>query len=181
MWDDPGPEPPAAGEAARAPRQLAVRLVLALLLGLLLGGLLMSFGVRFVRVEGDSMAPNLEQGDVVLVLLRPVFAWRIRPGDVVLAEVRGPRGGPPQQVIKRVARLIDSGGERFFFLRGDRPAISRDSRSFGPVPRQRVLGHAWLVFPRESRWRLEPVRRQLSPVSGSSPPATGSGPEPAGR
>ena len=40
-----------------------------------------------------------------------------------------------------------------FFLLGDMPEFSTDSRSFGPVPRSAIVGRAWLVYRPVSRWR----------------------------
>ena len=40
-----------------------------------------------------------------------------------------------------------------FFLLGDAPAFSTDSRSFGPVPRSAIVARAWLVYRPVSRWR----------------------------
>lgn len=40
-----------------------------------------------------------------------------------------------------------------FFLLGDAPAFSTDSRSFGPVPRGAIVARAWLVYRPVSRWR----------------------------
>ena len=40
-----------------------------------------------------------------------------------------------------------------YFLLGDAPAFSTDSRSFGPVPGSAIVGRAWLVYRPVSRWR----------------------------
>ena len=40
-----------------------------------------------------------------------------------------------------------------YFLLGDAPDYSTDSRSFGPVPRSAIVGRAWLVYRPVSRWR----------------------------
>jgi signal peptidase I len=162
-------------------RHLTRGLALAVLLGVLLGACLLSFAVRFVRVEGSSMAPALRDGDVVVVLLRPVVVREIRPGDVVLAQVRPSHGVDGQQVIKRVARRLDGSGGPHYVLRGDRRGVSRDSRQFGPIPISRVLGRAWLVLPREAPWRLGVVGDQRPGSVSDGGSATGRGPAPAGR
>lgn len=85
--------------------------------------------VRRVVVEGTSMAPTLAPGDRLLV----VRGRRPRAGDLVA--VADPRR-PGRLLVKRVAGqhlgLLD--------LRGDNPAASTDSRSFGPVPPSAVRG-----------------------------------------
>ena len=40
-----------------------------------------------------------------------------------------------------------------FFLLGDAPEFSTDSRVFGPVPRSGIVARAWLVHRPVSRWR----------------------------
>jgi len=99
---------------------------------------------RRVAVEGHSMEPTLSPGDRLLVLR----ARRPRPGDVVA--VRDPRDG--RVLVKRIGALGDDG----VVLRGDNPAASTDSRSFGPVPRGAVLGT--VVRRYAPAWRAGPVR-----------------------
>jgi nickel-type superoxide dismutase maturation protease len=76
-----------------------------------------------VEVVGDSMLPTLRPGDWLL-------AWRsrsARPGHIVIV-ARPDR--PDLLVIKRVVRR-DAGG---WWVQGDNPAGSDDSRLFGHVP-----------------------------------------------
>lgn len=89
--------------------------------------------VCLIAVEGHSMRPALEEGDRLLVVRRR----RYRPGDVVAA--RDPRD-PGRVVVKRVAE-VDGSGDRFVLL-GDDPDASTDSRTFGSVHRNQVLGLA---------------------------------------
>ena len=77
-----------------------------------------------VVVAGSSMRPTLEPGDR-LVTLRP--PWGPRVGGLVLAP--DPRRAE-RMLIKRVHAL---GGD-LVELRGDAPAHSTDSRTFGAVP-----------------------------------------------
>jgi len=102
--------------------------------------------VRRVAVQGDSMRPALEPGDRLLVLrlLRP------RPGDVVA--VVDPRDGE-RVMVKRVA-AVDPDDGRVTVL-GDNPAASTDSRMFGPVRSDHVLGRAvYRYWPEQRRGRL---------------------------
>lgn len=80
-----------------------------------------------VDVAGPSMSPTLRDGDVVLV------AWgaRVRTGDLAL--VRGPGGRP---LVKRAVRP-EAGG---WWVLGDNPDGSTDSRHFGAVAPADVLG-----------------------------------------
>ncbi|CAM3458719.1 S26 family signal peptidase [Kibdelosporangium persicum] len=79
--------------------------------------------IRFVTVRGPSMAPTLKDGDVVLVRRTS----KARPGDVVLVRWAS---RPGQLSIKRVR-------EPGYFVVGDNPFASTDSRELGPAE---VLG-----------------------------------------
>lgn len=75
-----------------------------------------------VRIIGPSMEPALKNGDCWVVRL----GGRVSVGDVVLA-VHPLRTG--LQIVKRVVRAEGSG----WWVEGDNPDSSDDSRSFGPV------------------------------------------------
>jgi nickel-type superoxide dismutase maturation protease len=81
-----------------------------------------------IRIIGPSMAPALENGQ--LWLMTP---GRIRPGRIV---VFTEPGRPELLSVKRVRRGVDAD----WWLEGDNPAHSTDSRDFGPVPRSMIHG-----------------------------------------
>jgi nickel-type superoxide dismutase maturation protease len=100
---------------------------------------LLPFG--FVVVSGPSMVPTLRHGDRVLVRYRA----RARPGDVVVAT----RPDQPSLVIVKRAVRREAGG---WWLEGDNPFGSDDSRAFGLVADAAILGR---VVGRLGRpWRL---------------------------
>lgn len=68
------------------------------------------------------MAPALQDGDWIVAR----FCARARVGDVVVVEHPG---RPGFLVVKRVARLGPDG----YWVLGDCPDASTDSRQFGPV------------------------------------------------
>ncbi len=105
-------------------------LLLALLLSLLVG-LLGTLGRVYMRyeVEGDSMLPTLAPGDRVLVRK----GKRFRAGDIVV--VKDPRD-TSRLLSKRVEGLSDIEA----FVLGDNPNSSTDSRHFGPVPLDLIVG-----------------------------------------
>jgi nickel-type superoxide dismutase maturation protease len=80
--------------------------------------------------EGTSMNPTLKDGEVVLVDREA----EIEVGDIVVAR------HPIEQnneVVKRVQRINDRGN---YFLIGDNPDDSTDSRHYGPVKREYIKG-----------------------------------------
>ena len=91
-------------------------------------------------VSGASMVPTYYSGDRLLVR----YGARVRAGDVVLA--RDPRV-PERTLVKRAARR-ESGG---WWLLADNPYAPGDSRQFGAVPDELVLGRVLLRLGRGER------------------------------
>src|SRR5690349_3155031 len=87
---------------------------------------------RAIRVEGDSMLPNLKNGDGILI---DADAF-ISAGDIVLAKHPFKKS---VIILKRLAE-IDANGN--YFLVGDNPAESTDSRTFGAISAKHILGKA---------------------------------------
>jgi nickel-type superoxide dismutase maturation protease len=83
-----------------------------------------------MRVEGDSMMPSLRSGDRVLIDPKA----SVKPGDVVLA--RHPYRSSVQ-ILKRLSSIEPDGR---FYLSGDNPDDSTDSRTFGTLARSDILG-----------------------------------------
>ena len=115
--------------------------------------------LRILRIFGHSMSPVLNPGELVLVR-EGVFDDRSpRKGELVA--VRPSKLGG-QAFVKRIAALpservtIDGKEWRLsrdeFFLLGDRVEHSLDSRIFGPVTRDELIGPVqarlwpWTVF-----------------------------------
>ncbi|MDE1821393.1 MAG: S26 family signal peptidase [Euryarchaeota archaeon] len=105
-------------------------------------------------VADRSMVPSFQPGDRLLV-----ERWNVRsppptPGEVIVLhdpEVEG------RLLLKRVAKVTTGppelhGGPRFHVeVRGDALDESRDSRAFGPVPGDRLVGRAWYRYAPEAR------------------------------
>jgi signal peptidase I len=87
--------------------------------------------IRLLRVRGQSVSPQVEDGDFVLVLKLPIF-FPIRVGDLIVF-----RKAPYGILIKQVSDLVDKGNG--FWVCGTHPA-SVDSHTFGVVQAQEVLG-----------------------------------------
>ncbi len=82
--------------------------------------------------EGPSMNPTLSDGEVVLVDKNA----EIGVGDIVVA-IHPLK--PGLQVVKRVGQITDNGR---YFLIGDNPDQSTDSRDYGAVAREYIIGKA---------------------------------------
>jgi len=105
---------------------------------------------RRVEVRGPSMLPTLADGERLLVRR----TRRVRPGDLVV--VRDP-DDPGRLLVKR---LLAREGSRLW-LGGDNPRASRDSRAFGPVGRDLLVGVAWYRYaPSSAAGRLARPARE---------------------
>lgn len=94
-----------------------------------------------VRIVGPSMEPSLRNGEWWLARRTS----RVSAGDVALI-VHPHR--PDLRIVKRVVRPDGSG----WWVEGDRPERSEDSRQFGVVPGANVIGRLTL--------RYFPIRRR---------------------
>ena len=92
------------------------------------------------RVEGESMEPTLSSRERVLVNKAAYWFSKPRPGDLVV--VRDPRR-PERLLLKRIDR--PAGVDRWLVL-GDNPQASTDSRQFGPVGRELIVGKVWFRY-----------------------------------
>lgn len=85
---------------------------------------------RAFVVEGDSMAPTLNEGDVVLV--EPGSKFGV--GDIVLA------AHPYRSSVKILKRVTAIGSDGALTLTGDNAAASTDSRTFGALAPGNIFG-----------------------------------------
>lgn len=86
-------------------------------------------GFTTVRIVGPSMEPAMRNGEVYLALT----GARVDVGDVVVC--RHPLR-PDLLTVKRVTGRIDGA----WWIEGDNPDASSDSREFGPVTADLVRG-----------------------------------------
>ncbi len=99
--------------------------------------------LRLAIVAGDSMEPALSAGD--RLLCRRVLAADVVPGQVLVLE-RPDR--PGLLLVKRAVRRDHDG----WWVEGDNATASDDSRLFGAVPDDHVVGRVLL------RWWPRPGR-----------------------
>lgn len=131
------------------------RSLLVPLLGALLFLVFFFYNFQTVTVKGHSMEPTLRDNQRILVCKALWLVGQPKRGDIVV--IRGDRKG--EYLVKRVAA---TGGEfvdyeiqpfeydftqgkfkvpeGYVYVIGDNLAASEDSRAFGPVPLERILG-----------------------------------------
>jgi signal peptidase I len=94
-----------------------------------------------VVVEGDSMHPAYSEGDRLLI-----NRWAYCRRSPVASEIVVLRD--PEQngrlLVKRVAFDVERGGG--VYVLGDNATASRDSRHFGAIPREAILGRVILRY-----------------------------------
>ena len=147
-----------------------------------LGKVLRLLVAKRVVVRGLSMCPTLLPGEYVL--FDRCAYWRASPdrGDVVLAAhpshrrfhiIKRVLGLPGDTVENCGGKLLINAEpwgsqqdistftegrwlleEGQYFLVGDEPSRSTDSRQMGPFPRGHIRARAWLVYWPLSRWRI---------------------------
>jgi inner membrane protease subunit 1 len=109
---------------------------------------------RRIEVAGASMAPTLLPGDWALAVVPRSFSV----GDVFVVEHPG---RPGFEMVKRIVGAPgDTVGERLlrddeYWVEGDRPDASTDSRHFGPVTTEELHARVVVVFgPGDRRRRV---------------------------
>lgn len=87
------------------------------------------------------MEPEYKEGDFVIRNPLGFLFSSAKPGDVVLFH------HPVKQIVllKRVWRVKKERGQEYVWVQGDNLAESSDSRNFGWIAAQALLGKTWLV------------------------------------
>lgn len=146
---------------------------------------------RFV-VEGQSMEPNVHTGEFILVTKTSywfsepgrgdiiVFRFPNNPKEDFIKRIVGLPGdnielqngqflinGEPLEELFGTIPTTSSGmwsmGQEEYFVVGDNRANSSDSRSWGPLGRQAVIGKAWLIYWPPKEWSVAPHQVYASP------------------
>ena len=101
---------------------------------------------RLFQVEGDSMLPSLQPKQRLLVKLRPHDGRSPSPGTVVVCH-------HPSNINLVITKRVWQSNDGWLELRGDNPAASTDSRQFGQVSLEQVIGEVTAVIPPSGRPR----------------------------
>jgi signal peptidase I len=94
---------------------------------------------RIHKVTGDSMSPDFQEGDFVLIGTAPFFLKRLKTGDTIVFEHK-----LYGTLIKRVASFDPETGE--VYVEGTGPE-SLDSRRLGTIRRGNIRGKVIAHIP----------------------------------
>lgn len=92
------------------------------------------------KVSGRSMEPTFKEGQTLLVSSLPYFFQQPKVGDVVV--IKDPRdpstssGQDGRLLLKRIKKKEKDK----YFVAGDNPQASTDSRTFGAIKKENILG-----------------------------------------
>lgn len=99
--------------------------------------------LRLLKVNGDSMAPDLKEGDFVVITTVPFFLNRLKPGNIIVFENK-----QYGTLIKRIASFDPQSAEAY--VEGTQPE-SLDSRRLGPIHRDAIRGKVIAHFSKNKR------------------------------
>jgi len=163
VTDYSGPEPtspqPSPAPVKRSRNHLAVTGFGVVLLGALVFLVFCLFNVKTVIVSGQSMMPTLDSGKKVVVSKAYWLVGPIQDGNIVVIK-QGEGAG--DYIIKRVYKMAGEIVDTFnvpgdtplsslgrdgykvpdghVYVLGDNRSISEDSRKFGPVETNQIIG-----------------------------------------
>lgn len=98
----------------------------------------MFFPISRFKIEDRSMEPNYKSGDYVLVNKLAYVFRNPSKGDIVV--VKHPKE-KERFLIKRIS-LVTNSDE--YFVIGDNKGFSQDSRHFGPIKKDLIIGKVWI-------------------------------------
>ena len=95
-------------------------------------------------VVGNSMAPAIKEGDLIIFKPYDQYKSKLLIGDIVIA--KNPLKGN-QLIIKRISKKDVYGVE----LLGDNEYLSTDSRHFGLINYKELVGIVDRIIPRSTK------------------------------
>ncbi len=185
-FPEPPPPPRRVSHVPRRRSHLAREIIETLVLTAVIF-IAIHWSVQTFRVEGDSMQPGLNATEYVLVnklaylFSGPargdviVFHYPLNPQEDFIKRVIGLPGDtvkvtPTQIIINGVAlkepyisEALNATPHEFklgadeYFVMGDNRPFSSDSRTWGPVPKDYIIGKATVVFWPLSEWEVIPT------------------------
>jgi len=175
-------------EVKSALREVVETVLLTLLIFFAIRALIQNF-----RIEGVSMEPNLHDGQYLVINKFIYYLHPPERGDIVVFHYpRNPRrdfikriiGLPGEKVEIRGKRILINGeelqepyavyagnyswgpqrlGEDEYFVLGDNRGSSSDSHNWGPLPRDAIVGKAWISYWPPKYWGFVPHYSYAAP------------------
>jgi signal peptidase I len=88
--------------------------------------------LKILKVSGDSLTPEYQEGDFVLIAKIPFLLNHLKPNDVVVFQHQD-----YGVMIKKIDFVLPGGNEVFVTGTHD---YSVDSRRFGPIKKDDLIG-----------------------------------------
>ena len=162
-------------------REVVETVVLTLIIFFLIRTVVQNF-----RIEGTSMEPNLHDGQYLVINKIVYRLHPPQRGDIIVFRFpRDPQrdfikrviGLPDESVEVRAGRVFINGtaldepyspamstyswgpktlGEDEYFVLGDNRSNSSDSHNWGMLPRENIIGKAWLSYWPPQNWMVIP-------------------------
>lgn len=93
-----------------------------------------------IQVTGESMLPTVQIRDIVLVDTKAYNISTPKINDIVLAR-------HPYKDLSIIKRITDITPEGRLVLSSDNPQVGSDSRQFGTITAQRIIGRVTSCSP----------------------------------
>ncbi len=168
---------------ARPPKTLFAREIIeTLLLTLFIFWLVNSATGRF-RIEGFSMLPTLEEGEYIIINKLSYYLEDPKRGDIIVLHFPNDRSrdfikriiGLPGDQVEVANGVVTVNGtelvepyinaapsyngswtvpEEHFFVLGDNRNNSSDSHNWSYLPREDIVGKAWVIYWEVDKWGL---------------------------
>ena len=104
--------------------------------------------LKIIKVTGDSMSPDFQEGDFVLLATAPFFLPRLKVGDTIVFEHKF-----YGTLIKRIASFDPETAE--VYIEGTGPD-SLDSRRLGTIRRENIRGKVIAHFSKANEPQRSP-------------------------
>ena len=114
--------------------------------------------IAYFSVRGQSMEPLCKEGDFVLLDKFSYLVFRPRVGDVVVLS-------HPQEsrlILKYIMKGKIKGRDSFYWVEGLNKEESLDSRSFGWIRQEMILGKAIVVRKQTKKFSTDGDLRFVS-------------------
>lgn len=180
---DASPQPAEAPRPSRKTHLLREIVDTALLTAIIF--LLVNTATSRFIIESVSMQPNLYEGEYVIVDKVSYALHSPERGDIVVIDLPTEEkdlikrviglpgetvevsngtvyidGRPIQEPYALPAPNANSGARKLgvdeYFVMGDNRNNSRDSRAFGPIRRDTIVGRAWVIYWPPADWSIIP-------------------------